>query len=1160
MGGFHVIPIYGAKGYESKYLKYLSPEWMQAFRDAVEIGAKHGLGVDMTMGNGWCFGGPQLKPEQGCWKLEKTPDGKPPYVTWKLTGQKVKRAGPGGKGPMMDPYSTEAIDAFLAPYAVFDAPGVAKPQHVYHDSWEYFQAGWSPALFDAFKAKRGYDLRDHLKELAGIGEREEVGRIRCDYRETLSDLVIDDVFPRWADWAHRHGIRVRNEGHGTCANWLDFYALADCPETEMFSAECRDILVSKFASSAAHVTGKKYVSSESCTWLGEHFTETLQDFKVFIDRLLLSGVNHMFYHGCCYSPVDAVWPGWCFYASCEMNPRNPVWRDAKYLNAYVGRVQAMFQACEPDNDTLVYWPLRDYWWEADGFERMMSVHNATNWFHAQPIGAVARRLAAEGVCFDYVSDRQLQRLDLSRYAKIEVPPCRHMPEATKAAVAKFRTRPVRVEPYAAAGLAFSRYRRGDETVYFIVNTNATRFAGTLTPTAVGAKWWMDPMTGDVRPTDDRVELEAFESGFLVVKKGEATAAFSRSSGNRTIEQSNNQTILPGPWTLTPVCGGPELPPVRTMARLTTWSRNADGSENPFSGTMRYRTEFDWTAAADGEATLDLGAVSQSARVRINGWDVGFAILAPYRVRFSASVLKKGKNVLEVEVTSTGANRIRWNDRNGVKWKYFTDANVIAYGYKGALDATNWPLREYGLFGPVRLSVRAPSVGSDRFKAGYAKIDITPPLGTPISGYYVRRVSNGVLDPLHARCLALSDGTTVALVYMVDNLHLPDAVAARVKAEITRKTGVPAEAIFLAATHIHTGPNCATSPINALPEDVAAVELSNALLASRCADCGVRAIEDLAPAKIRIGRGEAKNISFVRRFRMKDGTQRTNPPLNDPNVVGPIGEPDEQLQLVRFVRTGAKEIDLVNFQTHPDVIGGTKFSADWPGLACDCLEGALGGKVHALLINGAQGDTNHCRRQWEKDEPHLFKGYELSQHLSRVVAAGALAVWSRCHEVPAGKVGALVRDVKVRANKGTPEEYPEAERIVALHKAGRANELPQRGMDRTTAIAGAYRVLELRDKPDEFVIPVAVISIGQSVAIGGFPGEPFTWMGTEMKRRSPFALTVPSCCANGSRGYFPVESAYIPGGYENSTSRYAKGTAERLTDAIVQAMESLYWTN
>ena len=699
LGGFHVIPIYGAKGYEGKYLKYLSPEWMQAFKDAVEIGARHGLGVDMTMGNGWCFGGPQLKDEQGCWKLEKTPDGQPPYVTWKLTGQKVKRAGPGGQGPMMDPFSKAAIDAFLAPYAVFDSPDAAKPRRVYHDSWEYFRAGWSPELFGAFRAKRGYDLREHLKELAGIGDPEEVSRIRLDYRETLSDVVIDDVFPRWIDWAHRHGLQTRNEAHGTCANWLDFYAIADIPETEMYSEECRDILVSKFASSAAHVTGKKYVTSESCTWLGEHFTETLCDFKVFVDRLLLSGVNHLYYHGCCYSPVDAVWPGWCFYASCEMNPRNPVWRDAKHLNAYISRVQAMFQASEPDNDTLVYWPVRDYWWEADGFEQMMSVHNATNWFHARPVGATARRLYEEGYAFDYVSDRQLQKLDLSRYAKIVVPPCRHMPAATKAAIAKFRERPVRVEPFAKAGLAYTRHRRGDETLYFVVNTNATRFVGALKPTAEGAKWWMNPMTGAVRPTDDRLVLEPYESGFLVVKGGSDVRARPAASAETEAKDSLD---ISGPWTLTPVCGGPSLPAVRTMERLSTWSRTADGGEEPFSGTMRYSTTFGWKGPATGDVTLDLGDVRQSADVKVNGVCAGFAILAPYRVTFPARLLKSGKNVLEVEVTSTGANRIRWNDRNGVRWKYFTDANMLSYETRRQLDASGWPLREYGLLGPVRL--------------------------------------------------------------------------------------------------------------------------------------------------------------------------------------------------------------------------------------------------------------------------------------------------------------------------------------------------------------------------------------------------------------------------------------------------------------------------
>ena len=705
MGGFHVIPIYGAKGYEDRYRKYLSPAWMDAFKIAVETAKRYGLGVDMTMGSGWCFGGPQLSPGQGSWKVEALPGGVPPYIDPSPTRQQVKRAGLGGKGPMMDPYSVEAMDAFLAPFsAAFDAPGASKPANVYHDSWEYYGAGWTPGFFGLFKAKRGYDLRDRLKEFSGAGDPDEVARVKCDYRETLSDIVIEDTFPRWVEWARKRGIGTRNEAHGTCANWLDFYAICDIPETEMFAEECRNILVSKFASSAANVTGKKLVSAESCTWLAEHFTETLRDFKVFVDRLFLAGANHIYYHGCCYSPVDAVWPGWSFYASSQMNPRNPVWRDACWLNAYFARCQSMFQACTPDNDTLLYWPLRDYWWNADGFERIMSVHNADGWFVSQPIGAAAAELYAQGYAFDYVSDRQLQNLDLSRYSQLVVPPCRRMPPATAAAVAKFRNRGARREPFPEAGICYTRFRRGDDTVYFLVNTNSFPVARSFRPSAAGkCGWLMDPMDGRISRAQNsgdgfRLSFEKESSVFLVVRDGEGFAGNAPAAGSAPVE-------IGGEWELVPVCGGPEMPGRRRMAKLVSWSVNEDGSENPFCGTMLYRTRFAWNGDVRGEAVLDLGEVLQSARVRVNGKDAGFSFMAPFRVRFPASLLRQGDNDLEIEVTSTGANRIRWNDLNGVRWKYFHDANVVAYGYKGQLDASSWPLRPNGLLGPVKLSVR-----------------------------------------------------------------------------------------------------------------------------------------------------------------------------------------------------------------------------------------------------------------------------------------------------------------------------------------------------------------------------------------------------------------------------------------------------------------------
>lgn len=117
-------------------------------------------------------------------------------------------------------------------------------------------------------ASGGTVLGDFVRKPNALrdGNPEEVARIKCDYRQTLDDLIVEEVFPKWISWCHTRGVKTRNEAHGAPANLLDFYALADVPETEMFAGD-QDILISKFASSAAHVAGKRYVSAESGTWI-----------------------------------------------------------------------------------------------------------------------------------------------------------------------------------------------------------------------------------------------------------------------------------------------------------------------------------------------------------------------------------------------------------------------------------------------------------------------------------------------------------------------------------------------------------------------------------------------------------------------------------------------------------------------------------------------------------------------------------------------------------------------------------------------------------------------------------------------------------------------------------------------------------------------------
>src|SRR5256886_2201230 len=302
----------------------------------------------------------------------------------------------------------------------------------FHDSFEYTGTG-SAELFEMFRRRRGYDLRRYLRFLLGEGDPDVVARVKSDYRETMDEMLLDHLLRPLTAWAHERGSRSRNQAHGSPGNLLDLYAASDIPETELFGplgGTDSDPLISKFASSAAHVAGRGLTSAETGTWLGEHFTVTLDQLKQAVDQLFVSGVNHVIYHGTAYSPREAAWPGWLFYASTDLNPRDALWRDLPALNRYIARVQSILQSGQPDNDVLLYWPVYDNWHDTTGLRLSFAVHQPS-WFHQKPVGAVARELWQAGYGFDYVSDRLLRdNVSASERRTILVPRTDHMPVET----------------------------------------------------------------------------------------------------------------------------------------------------------------------------------------------------------------------------------------------------------------------------------------------------------------------------------------------------------------------------------------------------------------------------------------------------------------------------------------------------------------------------------------------------------------------------------------------------------------------------------------------------------------------------------------------------------------------------------------------------------
>jgi neutral ceramidase len=432
-----------------------------------------------------------------------------------------------------------------------------------------------------------------------------------------------------------------------------------------------------------------------------------------------------------------------------------------------------------------------------------------------------------------------------------------------------------------------------------------------------------------------------------------------------------------------------------------------------------------------------------------------------------------------------------------------------------------------------------------FKAGFARLDVTPPLGVNISGYYNQRIADGILDNLYASAIAVNYGSNTAVAISLDIIGIPKDKMDSYRKSIAEKNSIPFEAVFIACTHTHTGPVMNTRLFS---EDLE----YNAYIGRKLSDVAALAIADLKPATVSIGRSTAPGISFVRRFRMKDGKIQTNPGVGNPNVLEPIGTPDETVQLVRIQRENAEEILLVNFQVHPDVIGGNKFSADYPKFVRDTLEKALE-NVSCIYFNGAQGDTNHINVFTTPDKAN--KGYEHSKHMGRCIAGAVLQVYSKTVPVQADRVSFGQNNISVPSNRAEKSKIPEAEKIIALHKAGKEDEIPYKGMELTTVVAEAYRIKRLENGPDSFTLPLTAISFGD-ISIAGVPGEPFTDIGRGIKEGSPFEMTLVCCCANGYEGYFPMQSAYDEGGYEARSSRFKPGVAEAIIKGSIELLKEI----
>ena len=576
----------------------------------------------------------------------------------------------------------------------------------------------------------GYKLQDKFPEFLD-GDAIVVS----DYRETLGEMLLHNFTKQWTAWAHKHGAITRNQAHGSPANLIDCYAAVDIPEIEGFGLtdfgikglrkdpgktrpNFSDLSMLKYAPSAAHITGKKYTSSETFTWLTEHFRTSLSQMKPDMDLMFCAGVNHMFFHGTAYSPKNDPWPGWKFYASIDMSPTNSIWRDAPELMKYITHCQTYLQWGQPDNDFLVYLPVRDMWRT-----------NTKKWLMMFDIHGMAKKapefikcildIDKAGFDCDYISDQYLRSCTYkngmietaagTRYKALVIPGNNIMPSDVIQHISQLKAQGAKIikgdntEAMAKAanpemmrklyGLKLIRRSNKYGHHYFIANlTDHDIKAQVALATGENAALWYNPMNESYHAAviNERGELD------INLKSGESRILLSAQKESapwlqdkklrlaktepQTIDKGESIDLTANTWKLSFTEEAPKVEETFSLQGLKTWESLSDKAQMTM-GTGVYETTFKLSKEqAKKQWSIDLGDVRESARVYINGHYIGCAWAVPY-ILHCKDALSKGKNTIRIEVTNLPANRIAALDREGVKWRKMKEINVVDINYK-----------------------------------------------------------------------------------------------------------------------------------------------------------------------------------------------------------------------------------------------------------------------------------------------------------------------------------------------------------------------------------------------------------------------------------------------------------------------------------------------
>jgi hypothetical protein len=454
---------------------------------------------------------------------------------------------------------------------------------------------------------------------------------------------------------------------------------------------------------------------------------------------------------------------------------------------------------------------------------------------------------------------------------------------------------------------------------------------------------------------------------------------------------------------------------------------------------------------------------------------------------------------------------------------------------------------------VALMVFATRAHAQQLKLGVAQVDITPPVGAPLAGYYYKRDATGVHDPLHVKAMVLEQGGVKIAMAALDLVSIPRDIVESARAMVQQRIGLPPDHVMISATHAHTTPVVLTNPsrYNLEGKDKQIAQEYTNSLAGKIADAIVQANAKLQAVEIKAGVGKETTLSFDRRFFMKDGTIGWNPGKLNPKIALPAGPVDPGLPVLYFESPDANKpiAAYVNFGLHQDTTGGLEISADFSYTLGEVLKLVNGPGFFPMFTIGAAGNVVHL----DVSRPEPQRSYQEASRIGAVLAGDVLKVIQASPAVKVSQIRVSDEILHFPVPHYTQEEIDWATRTQATYSTPQAAPF----LD----LVKAARILELNarnGKPVE--AEVQVFTLGDKVAIVGFPGEMFAEFGLQLKEDSPFPITIPAELANGALVYIPNQIAYEEGNYEPTAARLPQGAGEKLVNSALEQLLKIFREN